>query len=67
MGVGEKEAAVVTYQIVVQPVALKMLSSISDRRICEKIRDRIPSNKIGLMQKRGQSLGLQDVYQKVKS
>lgn len=29
------------YQIVIQPAALKMLAGISDRRVQEKIRDRI--------------------------
>ena len=30
-----------TYQIIIEPVALKALAAISDRRIQEKIRDRI--------------------------
>ncbi len=30
-----------TYRIVIEPVALKMLAGIADRRIQEKIRDRI--------------------------
>lgn len=33
------------YQIVIQPAALKMLAAISDRRIQEKIRDRIEALK----------------------
>ena len=30
-----------TYQIIIQPSALKMLAEVSDRRVREKIRDRI--------------------------
>jgi len=37
----EAEARPLTYRIVIQPVAVKALANISDRRIQENIRDRI--------------------------
>ena len=41
MGTGQKKAWTVTYRISIQPTALNALAAISDRRIQEKIRDRI--------------------------
>ncbi len=41
MGAGETEAGAVTYRIVLAPTALKTLTDIPDRRIQEKIRERI--------------------------
>lgn len=41
MGTGEATVGDVNYEIVIQPLALKQLQKISDRRIRDKIRDRI--------------------------
>jgi mRNA interferase RelE/StbE len=41
VGAGEAEARALTYRIVIEPVALKALAEIADRRVQEKIRDRI--------------------------
>ena len=41
MGTGQEEARGLSYRIVIAPSAWKMLAGISDRRVREKIRDRI--------------------------
>lgn len=41
MGRGQEKDQTLTYRIIIQPAALRMLAEVSDRRVRETIRDRI--------------------------